>query len=351
MTKKIITISTHAKGGIKSVVDNYLLSGVYTSYKHHWIKSHQDGNFFLNQFLFVLALLKVVLYSTSSRPIFHIHMAMKGSFFRKLIFSEIIRVFGNSNLIHLHGSEFEKFYKNSSVTVKKLIVRNFEKATTVIVLSESWSKFVLNIAPNSNVQVLNNYVNRLPKLEITENKPSNSLNMLFMGMLGERKGIYDLLEVTKDLVHDGYDVKLFIGGNGEIDKVKKVITELCLNKHVEVLGWVSGDEKVKLFNECDVYVLPSYNEGLPMAILEAMSLGKCVISTKVGGIPELINNGENGFIIQPGNKPELKNVLAKICENRRMLIDIGNNSFDTYKNGFSDEVIIPKIKGIYKKLL
>ena len=135
--------------------------------------------------------------------------------------------------------------------------------------------------------------------------------LLFLGLLGKNKGIYDLLECIRDhKVEFQGKLKLYIGGNGEIEHVKQLIKEYGIADIVIFEGWVSGDKKIELLNKSDAYILPSYKEGLPISILEAMSYGMPIISTPVGGIPEIVSNGENGYLVEPGNKEDIYNNTA-----------------------------------------
>ncbi|KGR36768.1 putative polysaccharide biosynthesis protein [Vibrio campbellii] len=349
MMKKIITVSTKAKGGIKSVVENYVQSGLYKEYEHHWIESHGNGGFIKNQLVFFLGMFRFIIACFHSNCIVHIHMAMGGSFYRKLMFLFLAKALSKKNIIHLHGSEFKNFYYNSGLIRKFFIEYLFTHTDRVIVLSKSWADFVGLIAPLSRVTVVNNYVNRINYIQpLTQ--VNNSLNILFMGVLGQRKGIYDLLNVVARLKSSGYRLKLVVGGNGETGKVKSVVKKLAIEDVVSVVGWIAGKEKNLEFSKCDVYVLPSYNEGLPMAILEAMSIGKCVISTSVGGIPEVINDKVNGFVFYPGDLNSLENILIRIINDKSIVSSVGNEAIVTYENKFSPSVILPKVEEVYNEL-
>ena len=100
----------------------------------------------------------------------------------------------------------------------------------------------------------------------------------------------------------------YIGGNGETEKLVELINSYSLENIVEFIGWVSKDKKTEYFNKSDGYILPSYNEGLPISILEAMSYELPIISTNVGGIPEIVDSN-NGALIEPGNKKQLKEAI------------------------------------------
>jgi glycosyltransferase involved in cell wall biosynthesis len=175
--------------------------------------------------------------------------------------------------------------------------------------------------------------------------------LLFLGKIGHRKGIFDLIEVLAEnrSVYEGR-LELIIGGNGDIKKLEKVIIERGLESIVKYEGWVSGEKKQWLFSECDVYILPSYNEGLPLSILEAMSYGLPIISTCVGGIPEIVFDGENGFLITPGNKKEIDLLLSNLLTNSELINIMGKNS-NKIVSSYYPERVIPKLQKIYSSLL
>ncbi|WP_076418115.1 glycosyltransferase family 4 protein [Colwellia sp. UCD-KL20] len=348
MKNKITTISTKANGGIKSVVVNYEETDVFDNYEHVWLRSHEEGSSFFRVCIFIKCLFVLILSLIKCDRLFHIHMAMKGSFFRKMILVKLIKLFKGKVILHLHGSEFEVFYDGRGKFIQSLIRSTFLKVDVVIVLSKSWKKFILRVSESINVVVVPNFVKPIPKVESTTS--NEGVVFIFLGALGKRKGIYDLLPAFKQHISKHPTSKLIVCGDGELDKVKALAKELDIQNSLEFPGWVNGAEKTALLNASDVVVLPSYNEGLPMVILEAMSLGKCVISTYVGGIPEAIKTNENGLLIEAGNIPELEAALSFSCleEERTRLGLAGLSSFEQL---YSPNIIVPEIKNIYESLL
>ena len=345
---KVVTISTFAPGGIRSVVENYQSSESLKDYQGEWIHSHKNEARYLIALTFLQAVLKIISLRMRGYKLYHLHMAMKGSFYRKMILLLLLRIMFSKIVLHLHGSEFEHFYKRSSLLLKRLIRYTFETADTVIVLSNSWSKFVVGVAPDANVEVINNYVRPVPR--VPQSEIEDKIYFVFLGALGKRKGIYDLLPAFKALLDQGINAKLIICGDGEMERAISLANRLELGGNVEFTGWVSGDEKIKKLNQADVVVLPSYNEGLPMVILEGMSLGKCIISTRVGGIPEVIENEENGLLIDAGNKEQLIGALSVTCQAEQR-IQMGNAALKTYQQRYSPAHIIPKLQSIYDRYL
>ena len=348
MRNRIFTIATESNGGIKAVVETYLTSNVYQYYKHKWIVSHNSSSFFKRQLLFVRSILDTLINSFKGGSIFHIHMAMKGSFYRKIILVSICKLFNNKVILHLHGSEFEVFYKSANILTKRLIKFNFELSDKVLVLSESWAIFVKKTSPKADVSIINNYVNPIKFFKI-ENNNVDEFNLLFLGALGKRKGIYDLLRAISNLKNK--KIILHCCGDGELEEVKNLAVNLGLKNKIIFHGWVDGDDKEYLLNKCDMFVLPSYNVGLPMAILEAMSIGKCVLSTYVGGIPEVIKNKVNGLLIEAGDIKALESSLAFGIENSNGIInELGEQGRLSYLKLYSPDVVIPKLHKIYREL-
>ena len=170
-----------------------------------------------------------------------------------------------------------------------------------------------------------------------------------MGEVGQRKGIYDLLPAFAQLCRLNANVELVVCGSGEIERAKSIAAQCGLNGQVTFAGWVSGPEKRAMLNSADVVVLPSYHEGLPMAILEAMSLGKCVISSTVGGIPEVISSGTNGLLHVPGDLPALVEMLHRAADagTRQTL---GSNGRTSYLERFTPQIVVPQIREMYHEL-
>ena len=121
-----------------------------------------------------------------------------------------------------------------------------------------------------------------------------------------------------------HKIELRIGGGGEVEKLKELISKYELEDFVYYEGFVSGNKKETLLNECDAYILPSYTEGLPVSILEAMSYGKPILSTPVGGIPEVVK--ENGILFQPGDLSAIREAIELIANNKSRRKEMGLKS-------------------------
>ena len=145
-------------------------------------------------------------------------------------------------------------------------------------------------------------------------------------------------------------LQLLLGGDGDIEEVNQIITNEKLERIVKYEGWVSGNKKVELLNMADAYILPSYNEGLPISVLEAMSYELPIISTRVGGIPEILEDGTNGFIMEPGDKKAIKEAIERLMDDEDLRKKMGQKSALMVKAHLPEHVE-KQLKELYDHLL
>lgn len=169
-------------------------------------------------------------------------------------------------------------------------------------------------------------------------KNDNRFHLLFLGLITAQKGIYDLVDVIREIRRDLRDkFCLHIGGNGETERLQGLIDENDLSDLVSFEGWVSGEKKRELFSLADAYILPSYIEGLPISILEAMSYGLPILSTPVGGIPEVVDE-TNGILFTPGDKKEMADAIKSIVGNPQIGKSKGSASREKAVRYYPDNV-------------
>lgn len=340
-------------GGISSVVNDWLEAGIDQKLNLKYISTLKDGRpgRYMGKFSDALkAYFRLLIEIMKPADIVHIHLSSYMSFYRKLIIFWFARIRGIKTVVHLHGSMFREFYENGHTAQKKLIIWVFNNSDAIIVLSEAWSQFIGEISNNNNIHILHNGVSAE---KFQQPKPVNKsqITITFMGRLGERKGTYDLLEAFTRLSKEIPEVELLLGGDGDIEEVKELVDKKGLSNCIHVLGWVSGTQKLNVFAKTDIYALPSYNEGLPVSILEAMASGAPIVSTPVGGIPEAVIEGRNGFLVQPGDIDTLYLRLSELCRNKQLRQNMGQESIQLISQKFDIQKLIDDLITVYKKVL
>lgn len=332
-------------GGMSSVIKLYYDSGLLSG-NTEFLSSYEDGSIPHKIFFFYFFLFKYISILLFNRnvKIIHLHIAEKGSFFRKAILCLIAKAFNKKVILHLHGAEFNIFYNKVPEIIKKFITITFDLADLVIVLSSSWEKDISEKTSNSDIIILDNPI----VIKDMKNTSNEIVNILFMGRLGKRKGTYDIIEAAKYI--QSPNVKINLYGDGDVGEFKKLVVDNNLQNKVFVNGWISGSEKENVFKCADVLLLPSYNEGLPIAILEALACGIPVISTPVGGIPEAVKDGINGFLIQPGDFKALAEKIDILATDKQLIEKMGKESYKIAQERFDIKIIMDKLNKIYNDM-
>ncbi|HYQ58282.1 MAG TPA: glycosyltransferase family 4 protein, partial [Draconibacterium sp.] len=310
LSKQILTIGPqhiNHRGGVGAVIDSY--SKYFDEFKY--IKSQKPGSTLTKSVTFIqcLILLFWKLLTDEHLKIIHIHGASRGSFYRKYVVFLIAKyLFRKKLYYHIHGAEYHLFYAESKAVVKKRITKLINNADGIICLSTKWKAFFESNFKPKRIFIVSNIIDY--PVHDARKVIGNQLTFLFLGQIGERKGIFDILKVlSKNKSKYEGKLQLVIGGNGELDKLNAIISKYGLETMVDFVGWISKSEKANWLQKSNVYILPSYNEGLPISILEAMSYGHPIISTNVGGISEIVKPGKNGILIEPGNLEQIESAI------------------------------------------
>ena len=202
-----------------------------------------------------------------------------------MFFVRLAKTFHRKVVLHVHGGGFKEYYRTSPVAISKFL----NLCDVIAVLSEQWKTFFQGIT-SSEVEIVHNVIEPVADEDVSYGKAEKHLvTFLFLGMLAEPKGIFDLVSTIGENQEIFRGKAIFeIGGNGDSSHLGEMISGYGISDIVRYRGWVSGEEKKKLLKKSDVYVLPSYAEGVPISILEAMAYGMAIVATPVGGIPEIV---------------------------------------------------------------
>ena len=335
------------RGGVSSVVNSYYDAGLDKLCELTYLPTMEDGSKLKKLFVAVVARIRFER-MIRKNDILHVHMSSDNSFYRKAVFIRKAHKEGKKIIIHMHGSTFDLFYKERCNDAQKQTVREiFAMADQVIALSEDWKEFLAEyICDEQKIVVIYNAV----KIPEAYQKDYANRKMLFLGILGQRKGTYDLIEVLPELLRQYPDCHVYFGGDGERQQAEQMCREKEITDRVTFLGWVRGAKKEKFLKECSIYVLPTYHEGMPMSILEAMSYGMAVVSTYVGGIPHIITDEENGLLCEAGNKAVLKDKLLKLLEDKSLRENLGQNAYRMMAREFDVRENVKRVYEMYEEL-
>ena len=178
--------------------------------------------------------------------------------------------------------------------------------------------------------------------------------ILFVGRLYHRKGLEPLLRSIHQVLKEFSNVTFAISGTGFKEKeesLRNLAKKLDIENHIKFLGYIADEKLPELYSASDIFVLPAIYENFPFAILEAQSSALPVISTNVGGIPEFLEDGKNGFVIEAGDERELTKKLLKLLENPVLAKQMGATGRELIEKNLSWDIITNQVIDLYHKLL
>lgn len=269
--------------------------------------------------------------------------------FKAMLFTELdgVLAFSGSGLGLLEKSMYLGFYRlvkrkptflfyrgSGLLTNNKMFIWLYKMSlffpNYIFVQSNYWQNVMLEHFDRKklSVFVINNWV------KIESDKPQSSrsektkIKILFTGWVHELKGIFDLVRCSQKLQILGLPVQFIIAGTGkDLNKMKQLAHSLGVQDMFSFIGWVSRREVSDLLDTCNIFVLPSYGEGMPNSLLEAMSRKIACVASNVGSIAEIIDDGENGMIFRAGAVSELEDILIFLSQNAVYRNELGENAY------------------------
>jgi len=239
---------------------------------------------------------------------------------------------------------------NSKISHTKKIMINY------IAISEQIKQhWVENGLDSKKIDVIYNVYqssddDALPDTDISSMSEYDGYKIIFVGRLTGCKGIYFLLKSFEKIINDNVSAKLFLVGDGEEEnKLKEYISELNIKQHVVFFGYRSNPQA--FIRNADLLVLPSNEEGFGRVLLEAMDVGTPVIGTRIGGIPEIIEHGVNGFLVDYGDVDSLKQSIIAILKDESLRLKIIQGGYKTINTKFRVETYKEKLENIYDSFL
>ncbi len=335
-------------GGIVSVVKGYLEGGLPEMCRAFEYLGTGVGSSTLGKSLAFAGALVRYRRALSNYDTVHLHISARGSYRRKSIMARIAHEAGKRVILHDHDGEFAKAFEEGSDAYRSDVRATFAMADRVVVLSEEWRNyFAKNVCDPRRITVVHNGV----AVPATPCSPCSHQDVLFLGRLDANKSPDVLLRASREMLRRFPETRILFGGDGEVEKNKRLAEDLGIAGNCEFHGWVTGEEREALFARAAVYCLPSKNEGLPMSVLEAMARGIPTVATAVGGIPQAIEDGVNGFLINVDDIEALSERLIALLEDVALRETVGVASRNTVLRSFSITQSVNKVIEVYRSCL
>lgn len=343
MTHKILVLGPDRKtrGGISSVIKEYEKTSLWRDFNCKWIGTYIDRNNFQK----IRYLLKGFLLYLANIPhynLVHIHISWGTTARRKLPFFILAKILNRKVILHLHSASEPVINSEKQFSYKYM----FKRADVTVFLAEKIKKEILKHYDVKNAVVIYNPITGKPDYEVLAQVQRNK-EIVFAGTITTKKGYSDLIAAFGEIAAEFPDWKLVFAGNGEIEKAKSLCNSFNIENQVVFKGWMNQNQLHDILKKASIFCLPSYTEGFPMAVIEAWSLGASVITTPVGGLPDILVHGENALVFQPGDVQSLKKQLSISINDERLREKLSRNSVNIAKELFSAEIISAQLHKLY----
>lgn len=271
------------------------------------------------------------------------------SLLRELPLLLLCRIFGCAGMVQFHGGTLHNLVQKNRLPFYLKFM--FKWANHVVLLTEIQKKLLLKFVAETKISVLPNMVDCSFELS-SKTKKNGKITALFLSRLEKEKGVYDILESIPAVIEKFPQACFLFAGEGkDREKMEIICSESQFCDHVKFLGYIHEEEKSRFLSRGDVFLFPSQHpEGMPYALLEAMSHGLPIIATPVGAIPEIITNQENGFFV-PTESPEiLAETMIRLLSDFDLRKKMGQQNRQKVETFFNINVVCEKFKILYEKL-
>lgn len=300
-----------APGGMSAVVCSYRDAGLFDAADVVYLDTYTRPGLRTQLQVFGRAVLRLgrALLGGQVR-LLHVHSASRGSFWRKSVLCAMARLAGVPYLFHVHSGEFPLFYEREAGALGRWWVRRtLRHAHAVLALTPGWAARLQALLGEVRCTALPNPVPlpaQAPLPRVLRRR------LLFLGRIRQKKGAFDLLRAFALVLQAQPETRLVMAGDGDQAAGEALCAELGITHAVAFTGWIDGAAKAAALQAADIFVLPSYFEGLPIGVLEAMAGGLVVVASPVGGVPDLVTDGVQGRLVPPGEVARLAEALGAV---------------------------------------
>ena len=268
----------------------------------------------------------------------YVHTASFNSFYRKSLFLAVAFLYRKRAILHIHPSYFYYFISGFNGVKKIIFFSILRRCSCFVVLTKGMQEDMKRLFPEMPIHVLPNPVNidAMTVETLPEREPNR---ILFLGWFNRGKGVYDLVDAASILAEKRIDFKLDFYGTKEIEELKAYVAAKSLEEFVTVHGWADDETKQEALYRSTALILPSHTEGIPNVVLEAMATRTPIIATRVGGLVELLRDGDNAIVIEPKNPPDIAEKIEFAINNRIYCRDLTDRAFHEAKQNYDLPVV------------
>ncbi|MGQ9409780.1 glycosyltransferase family 4 protein [Mycolicibacterium gilvum] len=344
------------RGGISTYVRDVRETTLWRDWNIRHVATHRDGSAVQKATSFAVGFALFLGELVRARPdVIHLHSSADTSFLRKSVLAWVGFIARIPVVFHIHSSDFPGYYQNAGPRMQAFIRRTLARADTVVALGDTLVDRLRSISPRARVIAIPNAVR--PRRPVRLAPVQGPVHVVFLGRIGDRKGTFRLLDAWHLMqarpefaeTEGGPRAVLTIAGDGDVAGARNAIAELGLAETVTLCEWLSPEEVAGLLDRAHVLVLPSHNEGQPMAVLEAMARGLCVIASDAGGLKEMLDE-DAGLVVDPDDVPAIADAVARAVLDDDVRVRYGAAAHARLTAHFDIDVVAQRVDDLYRDI-
>lgn len=300
--------------------------------------------------LVVAGLALIWLRASTGAEILHLHVSEGGSFLRKGLLLRLGRLLGMRVVLHHHGARIEPFVRGSEGPIRTFVAQTVRLADLNLVLGERTRRLLMEelAVPADKVAVLRN---ACADRGLARRHARGGMRLLVPAALSQRKGTEVVLEAIALLIKRGMAASATLAGEGPQDVYRHLAGELGIGAQVHFAGWLAPERLFELHRRSDALVLASRQEGMPMAIIEALAAGLPVIATPVGIIPETLRDGESALLVPPGEPVALADAMERLARDPALALRLARGGRQLYERTYDMDRYMRRLLALYGQLV
>lgn len=345
---RILQLGPDVRGGMRAVMQGLFASPLGERYRLEFVATHRGTGVAERLVVYCQALSRLTWWSLRGRGrVVHVHATVRGSMLRKSLVVLLARLLRRRVVLHMHSGPGDVVFERTKLGPGRVALfrRMFRRADVVLAVSAASARALEETYGARTVVVVPNPAPEVPPAPLPQN--GGSPTVLYVGGFANPvKGGAELLAALA--APELAELRATLAGPGELPAEGEAL--LAERPRIEWRGWLGEEEREQALREAAIFILPSTSEGLPMALLEAMAWGRAIVATAVGGVPDVLSDGEDALVVPPSDPPALALALARLAADADLRSRLGPAA-RARATRLNAEEVTDRLDQIYRDLL
>jgi glycosyltransferase involved in cell wall biosynthesis len=335
-------------GGIAVVIGSLMTSPLREQYELVMVATHTDSGRLGKALRAVGGSTRAAALLAARRvDLVYLHSSSGPSLRRKAGVAALARLARRPYVLHVHGGAFDRYYRDAAGLEQAVVRKLLSGAALVIALSPTWQERLQLIATCRTTAI----PNPVPIPDEPATLAGQPPRIVSLGRLGDGKGSRTMVRALAALGGQHADVRLVLAGDGDAAAVREEAQRLGVSERVNLPGWIDPDERARTLSSATAFALPSRSEGVPVSLLEAMAYGLPAVTSPVGGIPDVFEDGRHGYFVQPDDPEALADRLRALLDDPETARRMGARARQDARQRYATDVVAAQLGAALAEVL